>query len=343
MHLLGIFEIKEKFAAMTKKENLRRVIMRDNPNWVPCGMESEIFLVHPIIERPLRAGRDDWGVLWDYREEAEGGTYPGHEEPIISEIENWREVIRIPEVDDYDWSEIKESWNRNPINIAEINREKHWITGALDFGVFERMYLLLGMENLLIYTITNPEEVADLAMDIAKYNVRVIKKFFQVVKPDMIRYGDDWGVQDQLIMSPDSWRQLIKPAVQLIYDAIHEEGGIVFQHSCGKIEDIFSDLVEMGMDVFDPVQPCNNYKMLKEEYGDKVSFCGAIDSQHVLGRSNVTENEVRKEVRNCIEALAKNGGYIARPSHDIEYDKSVMEAMNDEIKKYGNYLKSEEK
>ncbi len=322
---------------MTQKENLRRAIMRNNPQWVPCGIESEVFLVHPIIERPLVAGRDDWGVFWDFREEAEGGTYPGHEEPIIPDIENWKEMIKIPDVDSYDWSDIKESWSRNPIDLESIDRENNWITGALDFGIFERMYLLLGMENLLVYTITNPDEVAEMAMAIADYNVRVIKKLCSVISPDMIRYGDDWGIQDQLVMVPASWRELFKPAVQKVYDAIHGEGCLVFQHSCGKIEDIFPDLVEMGMDIFDPVQPCNNYKKLKELYGNKVSFCGAIDSQHVLDKPGVTADEVRLEVRNCIDALAKNGGYIARPSHDIEYDLSIMEVMKDEIKQYGIY------
>lgn len=113
---------------------------------------------------------------------------------------------------------------------------------------------------------------------------------------------------------------------------------LVNQHSCGKIEAIFGDLVELGMDIWNFCQPCNDLAALKRAYGDRVTFQGAIDSQHVLDRPGVTPDEVRAEVRRRIDQLAGGGGYIAEPSHGVPYDRDVMQAMRDEIESYGRRI-----
>lgn len=320
---------------LTAKENMLRVIHKDHPEWVPCGMESQLLLVPPIVERPGQTGKDDWGVSWIF--EGDGGTFPDYKKPLVSDPEKWREQIHFPDVEGADWSKIGLGWEGKPIDLNTINHEEHIVTGALLFGVFERMYLLLGMENTLIYLMEEPELIAEIADALADYNIRMIRKFRSMYPLDIIRYGDDWGNQRQLMMSPTLWRQIFRPAVQKIYDAIHEGGMLVFQHSCGKIEDIMGDLVEMGVDIWDPCQPCNDLAMLKKEYGDHVTFCGGIDSQHVLGIEGISEEAVRQEVRSCIDKLGAGGGYIARPSHDLPYADYIMDAMWSEVRTYGKY------
>jgi hypothetical protein len=320
---------------MNQKENLLRAIRRDKPEWVPCGMESEIFLVLPVIECPARPGKDDWGVSWDYPEG--GGVFPLNKDFVITDIERWHEQLKIPDIESYDWSKLELGFDRRPIDWQSVDRNEHLITGALNFGIFERTWLLLGMENAFVYLLTEPDFVKELANEIAEYNVRMVHKVYEVLRPDMIRYGDDWGNQRQLMMPPDVWRYIFKPAVKKVYDAIHEHGIMVFQHSCGKIEDIFPDLLDMGMDVYDPCQPSNDLKKLKELYGKQVSFCGGLDSQGVLGYPGVTEEAIRIEIRRRIDEMGEGGGYIARPSHDVPYKDYVMRTMEDEIHKYGKY------
>jgi len=148
-------------------------------------------------------------------------------------------------------------------------------------------------------------------------------------------YGDDWGTQTSLFMPPETWRKTIRPQTQRIYDCMKGRDILIDQHSCGRIEEVFDDIVEMGAAMFNPCQPCNDLARLKREYGDRISFCGGIDSQFVLARPGVTPAEVRGEVRRRIDEMGTGGGYIAGPSHGVPYDQVLIDAMNDEIDRYG--------
>ena len=97
-------------------------------------------------------------------------------------------------------------------------------------------------------------------------------------------------------------------------------------------------LPEMGADIWNPCQPCNDLARLKRQYAGRICFCGGIDSQFVLNRPGATPEEVRAEVRRRIDEMATGGGYIAAPSHSVPYDPTLIEAMNDEIAAYGRQV-----
>ncbi len=313
---------------MTRKENLLRAIRRQNPMWVPNGMENVIRLYPPILERTLCAGRDAFGVKWALERGAEGGTYPAVNGHTINDLSKWKEQISIPDVNDFDWGYVSEQ-------VKNIDRENFLIEGFCEMGLFERSYLLLGMEEALVSYITMPEEMEEMLTTIADYKIDFISKFDDVVDLDIVWYGDDWGTQNNLFIPDGVWRKIIKPQTKRIYDAMKERNIIINQHSCGKIECIFKDMVEIGADIWNMCQPCNDLKALKEEFGDRITFHGGIDSQFVLQRPDVTADEVRAEVRKRIDELAEGGGYIAGPSHTVPYDKDILFAMNDEIYHYG--------
>jgi len=315
---------------MTPKENLLRAITRSNPEWVPNGMENTIFIAPPIVERPAVAGYDAFGVHWSYEPEAEGGTFPTYGLSPITDLKRWRDQINIPDVDEYDWEPV--------VKLAEsIDHEQYLLVGFVEMGLFERSYLLMGMEDVLVAYMTEQVTMLDLLNALADYKISVINKFRDLVPLDMIWYGDDWGTQRGLFMPPDIWRKVIKPPTKRIYDAIHARGMFVNQHSCGKIESIFADMVEMGADLWNPCQPCNDLAALKKEFGDRITFVGGIDSQFILDKPNATADEVREEVRKRIDEMAHGGGYIVCPSHDVPYDPEILNAMNDEIARYGKY------
>ena len=314
---------------MTPKQNLLKVINHDNPQWVPYGLESVEWIFPPVTERPKLPGKDDFGVLWDLEEGAEGGTYPAHNGHTISDISDWQNQISFPDLKSMDWNSVTE-------RVNEINRENHLVCGFVEMGLFERSYLLLGMDEALIAYLTMPEEMEQLISAVADYKIKFIELFDDAADLDIVWYGDDWGTQTNLFLPPDIWRKIIKPHTKRIYDCMKNRGIIINQHSCGKIEEIFGDMVEMGANIYNPCQPCNDLKKLKQEFGNQITFEGGIDSQFVLAKSGVTEDEVRMEVRKRIDDLAGNGGYIAAPSHDVPYGKSILEAMIDEISVYGS-------
>jgi len=313
---------------LSPKENLLRTIRRDSPEWVPDGLEATVTIASPVVERPALAGFDDFGVHWSYEADAEGGTYPTPGGHTIEHICRWRDQIRLPDVSALDWGNVQ-------AQAQAVDRDTSLVMGFVEMGLFERSYLLLGMEAALTAYVTEPQEMADMLGAIADFKIEVITALHRYAQLDILWYGDDWGTQSNLFLPPAVWRQTIKLHTQRIYDCIKARGIIVNQHSCGKIESIVGDMVEMGADMWNPCQPCNDLERLKRAYGNRLTFCGGIDSQFVLGRPGVSPQEVRAEVRKRIETLAPGGGYIAAPSHSVPYDPRIVDAMHDEIATYG--------
>jgi len=316
---------------LTSRENLLRAIRRDHPQWVPNQLEARARVYVPLEERPAKEGFDAFGVHWSFCEEAEGGTYPTEGRHAITDVRCWREQIRIPDVNAVDWSEARQV-------ASQIDRTQFLVEGFVQMGLFERSYMLLGMEEALMAYLTEPAEMTAMLTALADYKIAVIRKLHEAAKLDMIWYGDDWGTQQNLFLPPEVWRTVVKPQTQRIYNCMKSLGILINQHSCGRIESIFEDIVEMGVDMWNPCQPCNDLAGLKRQYGDRISFCGGIDSQFVLSKPGVTADEVRREVRRRIDEMAGGGGYIAQPSHGVPYEPAVLAAMEDEIVRYGREI-----
>lgn len=319
---------------MGARENILRVIRHDHPAWVPNGMESVIRLDPPVIERQTVTAQDDFGVQWVLVPEAEGGTYPPPGGHVIHDLDRWREQITIPDVANLEWNSVAAA-------AARIDRRHCLVEGFVEMGLFERSYLLLGMEEALIGYLTRPERMDKLLAALADYKIALITRFHAAAGLDILWYGDDWGTQQQLFLSPAVWRRLVRPHTQRIYDCAHRLGILVNQHSCGRIDSVFADVVEMGADLWNPCQPCNDLARLKRTHGDRITFIGGIDSQFVLARPGATPADVRAEVRRRIDEMAASGGYIAAPSHSVPYQPDLLAAMNDEIAVYGRQFYSQ--
>jgi len=321
---------------MNAKENLLRVIRHDDPRWVPYGMESVVFFSPPLVTRPRAAGRDAWRVLWE-DSHTDTGTYPSHSDQVITDVRAWRDHVIFPDLHALDWSRFPEGWGGEgqPVAFDRIDRREHLLCGVVELSLFERSYLLMGMEQALISYVTETDAVGALLGAIADFNIELIGMLYDKVHPDMIWYGDDWGTQQGLFLPPEIWRRTVGTHTRRVYACIKERGIIINQHTCGKIDAIFEDIVQMGADMWNPCQPCNDLSGMKRRFGGRIAFCGGIDSQFVLDRPGVTPEEVRAEVRKRIDNLAAGGGYIAEPSHAVPYRQEIINAMKDEILTYG--------
>lgn len=159
---------------------------------------------------------------------------------------------------------------------------------------------------------------------------------------NIVLYGDDYGHQQGLLISPKIWREYIKPKVKELISLIKNEAKHVKiqLHSCGSIEPIINDLIEIGFDIINPIQPrAKNMDsiLLKEKYGKNVCFHGGIDIQYILPRG--TQKEVENEVKNRIKALAPGGGYILAAAHNIQPDipPENIVTMYKSALQYGKY------
>ncbi|HOE66650.1 MAG TPA: uroporphyrinogen decarboxylase family protein [Candidatus Hydrogenedentes bacterium] len=186
------------------------------------------------------------------------------------------------------------------------------------FSLFERAWPLAGMEEMLVYMMCEPEFSHDLFDRILDFNLGLIDEVcaFDI---DAMIFGDDWGQQTGLLMGVDLWREYIKPRVAQMYQRVKAHGKAVMIHSCGKVDELFPELIEIGVDVFNPFQPeVMDVYAMKRLYGDRLSFYGGISTQQTLPFASVSE--VRREVGRLLEEVGKDGGFIAAPAHWIPRD-----------------------
>lgn len=184
---------------------------------------------------------------------------------------------------------------------------------------WEKAYFSRGIENFLADIAAEPEYSRSLLETIIRKNLVMMENLLPAGEIDGVLLGSDWGTQSDLIMSPSSWRSLIKEGERQEYELLRRYGKDVFVHSCGNIVRILPDLCELGVQVLNPVQPeCMDLAMLKREYGDRLCFWGGISTQHTLPYGS--PQDVEREVRAVAELLGEGGGYITAPSQEIQND-----------------------
>ena len=310
---------------MNKKDNFLRAVHHNSPEWIPYWQEGSFTYILPtFVEMPELGGYDDWGCLWEYSEVT--GPYPSHEHRI-------KNVTSIP------YYNIPDPYAPGLLDTAkealkQINRVETVVACNNHIGMHERSYILMGMEEYLIEFALNESLVFQLIDRIFEFKYHFTKRMLDELDVEGIWLGDDWGMQTGLFFSPQKWREIIKPRLKKIYDLIHDRGKIIFQHSCGKIEAIIQDLVEIGLDVWNPCQPINDLKSLKEQYGDKLTFMGAVDSVIMATEGPA---EVEKEVKLRIEQLGEGGGFILYPSHHVPFPEYNIRSFIDASIKNGKY------
>jgi len=205
--------------------------------------------------------------------------------------------------------------------LVEAKQRGKFAMYTIGFSLYERAWSLRGIENLLMDMVAEPTFVSALFDRIVEYNLAVVDIATEY-PIDGIFFGDDWGQQKGLIMGPTYWRRFIRPALNKMYDSIKSKGLYLCQHSCGDIHEVFGDLIDMGLDIYNTFQPeIYDVQAIKREYGKDLSFYGGVSTQHVLPFG--TPDEVKEQTRTMLEIMKPNGGYIAAPTHAMPNDIPV--------------------
>jgi uroporphyrinogen decarboxylase len=258
---------------------------------------------------------DEWGVTWrEHPYETPFGTG------------RYTEMVRHPLADDAAVDHyVPPDPNRPGLyaeaeNVLRNFRDEYWIVGVTVTTMWETAWALRGYEQMLIDLATDPEMVERLLDIPYQYHLTAAKRLV-TMGVDMIWTGDDIGTQRAMLMSPASWRRFLKPRMATFIaelKAINKDIKVAY-HSDGDIYPIIPDLIEIGLDVLNPIQPaCMDPAQLKRDFGDKLCFWGSIDEQHTLPFG--TPADVRNEILTRLKTIGEQGGLILGPTHHVQLD-----------------------
>jgi uroporphyrinogen decarboxylase len=220
-------------------------------------------------------------------------------------------------------------------------KEDYFVIGDLELTMFEMAWHMVGLEKFMMDMSLGEPYVGALLDRVLEFSAGVGRRLVEL-GVDGVWTGDDFGSQMGMMISPRMWREIFKPRFAELFAELKAANPevLVMYHSDGAIAPILDDLVEIGMDVFNPVQPNvpgHEPEALKARLGDRLSFWGAIDQQHLL--PNGTPDEIERDVARKIESLGAGGGYMCSPAHIIQADTSIenVEAFIRAVKRHGVY------
>ena len=218
-------------------------------------------------------------------------------------------------------------------------KDEYFIIGDVELTMFEMAWHMVGLEKFMIDMASGEAYIPVLLDKCKEFSIGAGKKLIEL-GVDGIWTGDDFGAQNGMMISPRMWRSIFKPRFAEVFSEFKSVNPdvLIMYHCDGAIAPILDDLVEIGLEVFNPVQPNvpgHDPEVLKSRFGDKLSFWGAIDQQHLLPMG--TQEEIEKDVSEKIRILGAGGGYLCSPAHIVQSDTSLenMEFFIQAVKKYG--------
>jgi uroporphyrinogen decarboxylase len=192
------------------------------------------------------------------------------------------------------------------------------------YGLFESAWMIRGYQEFFMDLILEPSFAHSLLDQILERQLEVIDALVGL-PCDAIMFIDDYGDQRTVAVGPETWRTFFKPRLKSIYERIHAGGKKTFHHSCGNVYEIVPDLIEIGLDVLQSVQPeAMPVYELKKNFGNSLCFWGGLGTQQLLPFG--TPEQIRSEVRKLKSELGKNGGYVFTSAKPIMRDVPVENA-----------------
>ena len=326
---------------MTKREVVRLALEHRRPPYVPWSMgftheaaeklrehygcdDIEVPLENHLVKLGSDIGfftelgdnrfRDVFGVTWDRSIDKDIGNVEGC-------------VLPEPTLSGYEFPNPLDPRFFEDIPVKIDRFADRFRVFQIGFSLYERAWTLRGMENLLIDFLDHPAFVRELLGAIADYNIAQLREAL-TYDVDAIYFGDDWGQQHGLQMGPVTWREFIYPVLERMYGEVRRAGKAVMIHSCGDVDELFDDLVSIGLACFNPFQPeVMDVGALLPAYRGRLAFHGGMSTQRTMPFGS--PRDVRRETGRLIE-LGSDGGYIFAPAHDVEGDvplKNMLAAI----------------
>ncbi len=271
---------------------------------------------------------DEWGTRWAHAAGGVGAT------PIGVPLEDWSEL------DEYLAHRTPDPSLPGRLDGAlpalRLHGETRYFDGRTNMALFERLHCLHGMEKTLEDLYASPRETGRLLDALTEYYLGIIQAWARLPNVDAVYLTDDWGTQSALMIAPDMWRRFFAGRYRRLCDEAHRHGLSLIFHSCGNVIDIIGDLIDVGIDVINPLQPeAMDLRRVANEFGGKVAFWGGLSDQAVAVQTPI---QVRDEVRRAIDTLGAPFGNayvlclsnIMMPEIPVENLVALFEACHDQ-------------
>ncbi|MBR2832075.1 MAG: methyltransferase [Oscillospiraceae bacterium] len=317
----------------TLRENAMAIYNRQQPDFYGDLMDAIEILPDPVLlgnacPQDGLEHKDMWGTTYIFKPGAPGAhPHVTAENAVIKDIEHWQDDLVVPPYEGLDWSLAKKA-------EASVDRHEKFVGIMFGGGLFERSHHLMGMEAALCNYLEYPEEMADLLRVIADYKIGYIREMAKQVHPDIIFYHDDWGSKQNVFLPPRVWREIIKPLQQEISDAIHESGMIYMHHADCICQPIVTDMVELGIDIWQGVIAQNDIVEIQRITEGKLAMVGGIDGPKV-DIEGISEEAIRAEVRRAIDSYCPAGRFYPSIPNGVCFRQWNDSIVKDELKKYG--------
>ena len=325
--------VKEDTVSLSQKERVIAQIKHQETDRVPYSLTFEDGVTERLdafYGNNSWRGKLDNAILW--APGADLGISAGDHHSFIDAYgSGWRTdrrpfylvqpVLTNPSFDGLTWPNLDVLLDAKWLAKAKqfcADHADHFLVAGFGFGLFERTWTLRGFDEALTDAAGDPDFYEELVAKIADHQCAIIERLLQL-PVDGIMFSDDWGYQQGVLLGPARWRRFIKPHLQRQYALVHQAGRYTLSHCCGSVVDILPDIIEIGLDVLESVQPearGMNPLELKAKFGAQIAFWGGLGSQSTIPFGS--PEEIRSTVATLRQEMGRGGGYILGPAKAIQ-------------------------
>jgi uroporphyrinogen decarboxylase len=317
------------------KENALRIIKFNHPERVVEGYPLHYLAYRGCNHEGYEGGGhhlpvgstwvDIWGTLWQREHAGVMGFPRGHP---LADLVHALPQYTWPDPDD------ERIYTQIETMAAGWDRENTFLLGAHRDTLWEKSYMLVGMENMMCYFYSEPNAVRELLHHIMDFQLGIARHYL-AAGVEIVSPGDDLGTQIGLLLSPSIIREFLVPEYRRLFDLYHEGGVLINFHSCGHITPLLDTFMDLHIDILNPLQAsANDLLMARGTTQGKMALMGGIESDLLM---HGPVRAIRERVAERIRQLGESGGYFCAPDQSLPWPPEHYRAMQEAIHEYGAY------
>jgi len=321
---------------MNMKENALRIMRFDHPERVTIGYPAHSIGYTGCDHEGYNGGghhlpvgekwRDIWGTEWHREQEGVMGF------PRVNPLAELVTALRT-----YEWPDPDDERICGKISAtaaAGWDRKKKFLTGSHRDTLWEKSYMLVGMENLMCYFYTEPNAVRELFHRIMDFQLGIAQHYLKA-GVEMVGMTDDLGTQRGLLLSPELIHEFLLPEYRRLFQLYRRHKVLISFHSCGHVIPVLDMFMELGVDLLNPVQAtANDLEKVRQMTQGRLTLEGGVDADVI---TQGVKEAIRRQVAERIWQLGQNGGYFCSPDHGVPWPESHYQAFEQAVEEFGRY------